>query len=97
MIIDTHTHLYLDEFQPTPEDAVRRAIDAGVEKMIFPNVDLSTIEPMKRLQAAFPSNVAMAMGFPYLMMREPQGISRRAILCPRGISSSAVMPIPSAE
>ncbi len=62
MIIDTHTHLYLDEFQPTPEDAVRRAIDAGVEKMIFPNVDLSTIEPMKRLQAAFPSNVAMAMG-----------------------------------
>ncbi len=62
MIIDTHTHLYLDEFQPTPNDAVRRAIDAGVGKMIFPNVDCSTIEPMKLLQSAFPANVAMAIG-----------------------------------
>lgn len=62
MLIDTHTHLYLDEFQPTPEDAVHRAIESGVEKLIFPNVDLSTIEPMKRLQACFPDNVFMAMG-----------------------------------
>lgn len=62
MIVDTHTHLYLDEFQPSPEDAVLRAVDAGVGKMIFPNVDLTTIEPMKRLQAAFPSHIFMAMG-----------------------------------
>lgn len=62
MFIDTHTHLYLDEFLPTPADAVDRAIAAGVEKMIFPNVDLTTIEPMKRLQSQFPANVSMAMG-----------------------------------
>lgn len=62
MIVDTHTHLYLDEFQPTSADAVRRAIDAGVGKMIIPNVDCSTIKPMKQLQSAFPQHVAMAMG-----------------------------------
>lgn len=61
-LVDTHTHLYLDEFQPAPEDAVKRAIDAGVETMIFPNVDISTIEPMKSLQGKYPENVFMAMG-----------------------------------
>ena len=30
--------------------------------MIFPNVDLTTIQPMKRLAAAHPAHVSMAMG-----------------------------------
>ena len=62
MFVDTHTHLYLEEFAPTPQDAVKRAIDAGVTKMIFPNVDLSTINPMKELSSRFPLNTFMAMG-----------------------------------
>ncbi|MBR5331958.1 MAG: TatD family hydrolase [Muribaculaceae bacterium] len=62
MFVDTHTHLYLDEFAPTPQDAVQRAIDAGVTKMIFPNVDLSTINPMKELSSSFTLNTYMAMG-----------------------------------
>lgn len=60
--IDTHTHLYLEEFQPSPADAVQRAIDAGVRLMMFPNVDLTTIKPMKQLHSLFPENVVMAMG-----------------------------------
>lgn len=62
MFVDTHTHLYLEEFAPTPQDAVKRAIYAGVTKMIFPNVDLSTINPMKELSSSFPLNTFMAMG-----------------------------------
>ena len=62
MFVDTHTHLFLEEFAPTPQDAVKRAIDAGVTKMIFPNVDLSTINPMKELSSSFPLNTFMAMG-----------------------------------
>ncbi len=61
-MIDTHTHLYLDEFKPSTADAVNRAIEAGVEHMIFPNIDVSTIAPMKELQAQFPSRVSLAMG-----------------------------------
>lgn len=66
-LIDTHTHLYLPEFADdvngdgTP-DAVGRAVGAGVTHMIFPNVDLTTIQPMKRLAAAHPAHVSMAMG-----------------------------------
>ena len=60
--IDTHTHLYLPEFENDSQDAVTRAIDAGVNKMIMPNVDKDTIEPMKSLQAAFSDHLSMAMG-----------------------------------
>lgn len=64
MLIDTHTHLYLEEFGDldSRKVTVDRAIDAGVGQMIFPNVDLSTIIPMQTLASAFPENVAMAMG-----------------------------------
>ena len=63
-MIDTHTHLYLSEFGAPDEQraVVARAIEAGVDKMIFPNVDLATIAPMRALAAEFPSNIKMAMG-----------------------------------
>lgn len=65
MLIDTHTHLYLPEFDGDEGSiaTVRRAVDAGVGKMIFPNVDLTTVEPMKRLHRTAPDVTYMAMGF----------------------------------
>lgn len=62
MIVDTHTHLYLEEFGDGGQDAVQRAIDAGVGLMILPNVDRSTVEPMKQLHNSFPNNTLMAIG-----------------------------------
>lgn len=62
VLVDTHTHLYLPEFADEQPDAVSRAIEAGVKKMIFPNVDLATVEPLKQLAAKYPDNVSMAMG-----------------------------------
>lgn len=61
-MIDTHTHLYLPEFDNDRDATMQRAIEAGVAMMIFPNVDLSTIEPMKALHRAYPESTAMAMG-----------------------------------
>ena len=72
MIVDTHTHLYLDEFADDDNGraAVRRACDAGVGKMIFPNVDLYTIEPMRKLALQFPSIISMAVGLHPTEVRE---------------------------
>lgn len=39
-MIDTHTHLYLPEFDNDRDATMQRAIEAGVAMMIFPNVDL---------------------------------------------------------
>lgn len=62
-MIDTHTHIYLPQFDDDRAEVMQRAIDAGVAHMVFPNVDLTTIEPMQRLAAQYPQAVSMAMGF----------------------------------
>ncbi len=59
MFTDTHTHPYYNE---DAEGFVRRAIAAGVDRMIMPNVDLASIDLLKRLAAAFPDNLRMTMG-----------------------------------
>lgn len=61
-MIDTHTHLYLEEFAPDHCAAVERAIAAGVSTMIFPNVDASTVAPMRQLHAKFPHDTLMGIG-----------------------------------
>lgn len=62
-MIDTHTHLYLtDDFGEDGADAVRRAVSAGVTHFIFPNVDVSTIEPMLTLHNQFPDITSIGAG-----------------------------------
>lgn len=62
MLVDTHTHLYLPEFENNGIDAVKRGLAENVGIMIFPNVDLTTVTPMKELHSIFPENTYMAMG-----------------------------------
>jgi TatD DNase family protein len=53
MFIDTHTHLYLEEFQQDVDDVISRAVDAGVTKMLLPNIDSTSWEPMLLLADKF--------------------------------------------
>ena len=62
MLIDSHTHLYLDDFKGEKNEVIERAIAGGVGHFMFPNVDLSTIEPMKELAGRYTDRVDMAMG-----------------------------------
>lgn len=59
MFTDTHTHPYYNE---DPAGFVNRAIEAGVTRMILPNVDLESLKPMEDLAAAFPDNLRTAVG-----------------------------------
>lgn len=61
-LFDTHTHLYLPEFDEDRADVMRRALDAGITHMLFPNVDCGTIAPMRQLHNSFPECTSMAMG-----------------------------------
>jgi len=45
-LIDTHTHLYLQEFDSDRDEMVRRAVSAGVEKLLMPNIDIHSVDPM---------------------------------------------------
>ena len=39
MFIDTHTHLYADTFSEDRDLIIQKAIEAGVTKMLLPNID----------------------------------------------------------
>ena len=61
-LVDTHTHLYLEEFDNDRDNVVRAAIDAGVTAMLLPNIDSTTVEAMEALSGTFPNNCFAMMG-----------------------------------
>ena len=46
MLIDTHSHLFLEEFSDDLPQVMERARQAGVSRIYMPNIDSTTIEPM---------------------------------------------------
>ncbi|MBK7409024.1 MAG: TatD family hydrolase [Saprospirales bacterium] len=62
MWIDTHTHLYLEQFEEDRDQVVRHALEQGVETMYMPNVDSRTIQGMLDLEGRFPGQVVAMMG-----------------------------------
>ena len=45
-LIDTHTHLYLPEFDSDRDEMVNRAVSSGVVKLLLPNIDLKSVDAM---------------------------------------------------
>lgn len=54
MIIDTHSHVYLDVFQEDLSEVVARAKAFEVQKVLLPNIDEASIEPMLKLCELYP-------------------------------------------
>lgn len=61
-MIDTHTHLYDEAFMDDFDQAVERAVGAGVEHMIFPGIDSSVHERMMECAARVPDRISTAVG-----------------------------------
>jgi len=62
MFIDTHTHLFSDSFDEDRHEVVQKALNAGVELCLLPNIDVASIQPMKDLVKEFPENCIPMMG-----------------------------------
>lgn len=58
-MIDTHSHIYLKDFDEDREQMMARAKDAGVEKIYLPNIDSSSIERLKNLAENDPCCIPM--------------------------------------
>jgi TatD DNase family protein len=54
-LIDTHCHLYLDEFINDINDIIHRAEANGVEKFYLPGIDSKTLDAMLHLEKQFPA------------------------------------------
>ncbi len=61
-MIDTHAHIYASEFDNDRDQVVERALAQGVEKILLPNIDLDSIEPMLQTEAAYPEICRAMMG-----------------------------------
>lgn len=62
MFIDTHAHLYSEQFNDDRSEMIRRAIVAGVDVLCLPNIDLESIAGMHALEREFPANCHAMMG-----------------------------------
>ncbi len=61
-MIDTHTHLYAEEFDHDRGEAIKRAIDKGVNKFFLPAIDSESHEKMLALETEFPEQIHAMMG-----------------------------------
>lgn len=60
--IDTHCHLFLNEFENDLDQVVQQSIETGVYQMINPNVDDKTLPLLLTLKEKYPDNIKIALG-----------------------------------
>ena len=61
-LIDTHCHLYADEFKPDFEQVIARAKKDGIEKFYLPAIDSTETDAMFSLEEKFPGQCIAMMG-----------------------------------
>lgn len=60
--IDTHTHLDGEEFREDIEDVIKRAQEAGAEKLLVPGINVESLESMRELCAKYPGYLYQMAG-----------------------------------
>lgn len=68
MYIDTHSHIYDEAFDTDRELVFERALEVGVETILLPNTDETTIKPMMDFYEKHQGNCKVMMGL------HPEGV-----------------------
>ncbi|ASK32200.1 hydrolase TatD [Chryseobacterium sp. T16E-39] len=61
-MIDTHTHLYAEEFDEDRNEAIQRALDKGITEFYLPAIDSESHEKMLQLESEYPEHIFSMMG-----------------------------------
>ena len=61
-IIDTHTHLYLNQFKDDIDLVINRSRKIGVKKFIFPAIDSLHYDSMHNLKNKYPNEIYLMSG-----------------------------------
>lgn len=61
-MIDTHTHLYAEEFDIDRDEMIQRAISKGVTKFFLPAISSETHQKMIELEQNYPAQIFSMMG-----------------------------------
>ncbi len=54
ILIDTHTHIYLEQFDKDRPAAIERAVQAGISYLLMPNIDSKSVAPMMAVAEDYP-------------------------------------------
>ena len=60
--IDTHAHVYAAELTSDLNVVIKNAISVGVDKILMPAIDSTTLDAMLKVEAQFPENCIAMMG-----------------------------------
>lgn len=78
MFIDTHTHIYTEDFDTDRAEVLLRARQAGAEALLLPNIDEASIAPMLRLCTEQPDFCYPMMGLhPTVLPKDPMPLLDR--------------------
>ena len=61
-LIDTHSHLFLEDFSADLTSVVERAAAVGVDTFIMPNINLASISDMMRVRDLYPGKCYASIG-----------------------------------
>lgn len=61
-MIDSHNHIYAEEFDGDRAEAIQRARDIGVSKLLLPNIDIESIPLINKLVEEYPSYIYKMTG-----------------------------------
>jgi TatD DNase family protein len=61
-MIDTHTHLYLEDFDEDRDEMLQRAVQAGIRQFFMPNIDSSSVERLLDAESRYPGLCIPMMG-----------------------------------
>lgn len=63
MMIDTHSHLFVEEFTDDLPEVIQRAKEAGITHVLMPNIDDTTVADMLDVCNAYPDYCLPMIGF----------------------------------
>lgn len=78
-MIDTHSHIFGEEFDDDREQVVSEAKNLGVEKIILANIDSTSIERINTAQEQYPNVCLSAMGLHPTSVKEDYSVELEVI------------------
>lgn len=61
-IIETHAHIYSKEFDLDRQEVIDRALESGIDKVLMPNINSESIQPMLAVESVNPNTCFPMMG-----------------------------------
>lgn len=61
-MVDTHSHIYVEDFEQDLDDVVQRALQVGIDKIFLPNINEESIAPMFSLAERYPNTCYPMIG-----------------------------------